>query len=248
MTIDKKERIAKVIAAAGICSRRDAEMYITDGRVKVNGTKLMTPAFTVSNEDEITVDGKVLPKKKETRLWIYHKPAGLVTTSRDPEGRPTVFEDIPRSLGRVISIGRLDLNSEGLLLLTNNGALSRHLELPTTGLPREYRVRVKGDIYQDDIDALAKGVTIDGIHYRGIKIMHEKYTAQGLNQWLRVILHEGKNREIRKVMNAMNLSVNRLIRTSYGPFELGNLEIGKVAEINPSVLKTFYKNIGFKEQ
>jgi len=247
MTTEKKERIAKVIAAAGLCSRRDAEAWIEAGRVKVNDKKLMTPAFTVSDEDVITVDGRPLPRKKETKLWLYHKPAGLVTTARDPEGRPTVFENLPRGMGRVISIGRLDLNSEGLLLLTNNGGLSRHLELPKTGLSREYRVRVNGEIYQEDIDEAAKGVTIDGISYRGIRITPESDFVKGKNQWINVVMHEGKNREIRRVMQAMGLSVNRLIRTSYGPFELGRLPIGKTAEVNPSALKTFCQNIGYKE-
>jgi 23S rRNA pseudouridine2605 synthase len=247
MTTDKKERIAKVIAAAGICSRRDAETYIANGRVFVNGKRLTTPAFTVSSEDKITVDGHPLPQKKQTKLWLYHKPAGLVTTARDPQGRPTVFENLPRGMGRVISVGRLDLNSEGLLLLTNNGALSRHLELPQTGLPREYRVRVNGEIFQDDIDALAKGVTIEGVHYRGIDVTPESDFVKGKNQWIRVVLHEGKNREIRKVMNAMDLSVNRLIRLSYGPFEMGRLAVGKTAEIGPEMLKTFFRSIGFTE-
>ncbi len=249
MTEIKKERIAKVIAAAGVCSRRDAEAYILEGRVIVNGKKLSSPAFTVSDEDQITVDGRPLPQKKSTKMWIYHKPAGVVTTAKDPEGRPTVFEQLPRNMGRVISVGRLDLNSEGLLLLTNNGALSRHLELPTTGLPREYRVRVKGEIYQEDIDALAKGVTVEGVKYRGIKVTRERYTqgSKGTNLWLNVVLHEGKNREIRRVMNAMDLSVNRLIRVGYGPFELGNLAIDKVTEVHPKALQAFLSSIGFKE-
>lgn len=246
MTTEKKERVAKVIAAAGVCSRRDAEAWIEAGRVKVNGTKLTTPAFTVSDEDIITIDGRTVPKKKATKLWLYHKPAGLVTTARDPQGRPTVFENLPRDMGRVISVGRLDLNSEGLLLLTNDGGLSRHLELPQTGLSREYRVRVNGTIYQDDIDALAKGVTVDGVHYRGIRVIPENDFVEGKNQWIRVILHEGKNREIRKVMNAMGLSVNRLIRLSYGPFELGRIGINKVSEVNAFALKTFLQNIGYK--
>lgn len=244
---DKKERIAKVIAAAGICSRRDAETYIANGRVAVNGRRLTTPAFTVSPQDEITVDGRKLPKKKAPRLWLYHKPSGLVTTARDPEGRPTVFQQLPRSMGRVISIGRLDLNSEGLLLLTNDGGLSRHVELPATGLSREYRVRVNGEIYQDDVDALEKGVTIDGVRYRGIRMTPENDFVKGKNQWVRVVLHEGKNREIRRVMNAIGLSVNRLIRLSYGPFELGRLKPGEVAEVGPAALNAFCKNIGFGE-
>jgi 23S rRNA pseudouridine2605 synthase len=250
MTIDKKERIAKVIAAAGVCSRRDAERAIEDGRVMVNGKKLTTPAFTVSDTDEITVDGYPLPNKKSTKLWLYHKPAGLVTTAHDPEGRETVFDALPRHLGRVISVGRLDLNSEGLLLLTNDGALSRHLELPSSGLPREYRVRVYGDLNYDDFEELAKGVTIDGVQYRGIHVDVEKEDRSGDhphgNHWLRVLLHEGKNREIRRVMQAMGLHVNRLIRLSYGPFELGRLAVGKVVEVNPRILAAFCGEIGFK--
>lgn len=247
MTTDKKERIAKVIAAAGVCSRRDAERYIEEGRVTVNGKKLTTAAFTVSDDDVITVDGRPLPQKKATKMWLYHKPAGLVTTARDPEGRPTVFEYLPRHMGRVISVGRLDLNSEGLLLLTNSGGLSRHLELPTTGLPREYRVRVRGYLDYDAFDELARGVTIDGVKYRSIIVEVEKEDARGSNHWLRVILHEGKNREIRRVMSAMDLQVNRLVRTSYGPFELGNLAAGKVTEVPAAALKAFCNTVGFKD-
>jgi len=246
MTLDKKERIAKVIAAAGVCSRRDAERAIEQGLVTVNGKKLTSPAFTVSDDDVITFNGYPLPQKKATKVWLYHKPAGLVTTARDPEGRPTVFEDLPRKLGRVISVGRLDLNSEGLLLLTNDGALSRHLELPSTGLSREYRVRVYGDLNEDDFDALEKGVNIDGVQYRSIHVEVEKEDRRSGNHWLRVTLHEGKNREIRRVMNAMGLQVNRLIRLSYGPFELGKLEQSKVQEIDPVLLAAFFKTVGFK--
>lgn len=245
MNTDKKERIAKVIAAAGVCSRRDAERAIEDGRVTVNGKKLTSPAFTVSDDDEITVDGYPLPKKKATRLWLYHKPAGLVTTARDPEGRPTVFEHLPRKIGRVISVGRLDLNSEGLLLLTNDGTLSRQLELPVTGLSREYRVRVYGDLDYDDFAALTKGVTIDGVKYRSIHVDVEKEDRRSGNHWLRVTLHEGKNREIRRVMNALGLQVNRLVRLSYGPFELGRLEAGKVQEVDAKILTAFCRSIGF---
>lgn len=243
---ENKERIAKSIAAAGICSRRDAEAFILAGRVTVNGKKLDTPAFLVSAEDAITVDGRLIPQKKSAKLWLYHKPAGLVTTSHDPEGRPTVFEAVPKRIGRVISVGRLDLNSEGLLLLTNHGGLSRHLELPKTGLAREYRVRVKGEIYQDDIDALERGVTIDGVNYRGVRITHEGY-ATGANRWLRIVLHEGKNREIRRMIQAIGLHVNRLIRIAYGPFELGQLEQGKISEVDPHLLKTFCRSIGYED-
>lgn len=244
---EKKERIAKVIAAAGVCSRRDAEALIEQGRVIVNGKKLDTPAFTVSPEDVITVNGHPLPQKKETRMWLYHKPAGLVTTAKDPEGRPTVFEDLPRKIGRVISIGRLDLNSEGLLLLTNNGALSRHLELPQTGLPREYQVRVDGRISDTDIAALDRGITVEGVDYRGIQVVRETDNRTGRNEWLHVTLHEGKNREIRRVMEACGLRVNRLVRVAYGPFELGDLQPGKISEVDPMALGAFYKTIGFQE-
>lgn len=243
----KPERIAKVIAAAGICSRRDAERYIADGRVTVNGKRLDTPAFTVTDEDVITVNGKILPHKKMTKMWIYHKPAGLVTTAHDPEGRPTVFQNLPRSLGRVISVGRLDLNSEGLLLLTNNGALSRQIELPKTGLPRGYRVRVRGDLTEEGLQAIENGIRVDGVQYRPIEITVEKSNWQSSNHWLHMTLHEGKNREIRNVMRAIDLQVNRLIRVSYGPFELGNLALGKVTEVDPKILATFCRSIGFKE-
>lgn len=182
-----------------------------------------------------------------TKMWIYHKPAGLVTTAHDPEGRPTVFQNLPRSLGRVISVGRLDLNSEGLLLLTNNGALSRQIELPKTGLPRGYRVRVRGDLTEEGLQAIENGIRVDGMQYRPIEITVEKSNWQSSNHWLHMTLHEGKNREIRKVMQAIGLQVNRLVRVSYGPFELGNLPLGKVVEIDPKILSAFYRSIGFKE-
>lgn len=247
MTEQKPERIAKVIAAAGICSRRDAERFIAEGRVTVNGKLLDTPAFTVTDEDVITVNGRALPQRKVTRMWIYHKPAGLVTTSRDPEGRPTVFDDLPRRLGRVISVGRLDLNSEGLLLLTNNGALSRQIELPKTGLPRAYRVRVRGELTEEGLQQIERGVTYEGVSYRPIRVDVERSNADSSNHWLYLVLHEGKNREIRNVMRAIGLQVNRLIRVSYGPFELGDLPLGKVVEVDPKLLATFCRQIGFKE-
>jgi 23S rRNA pseudouridine2605 synthase len=242
---EKKERIAKVIAGAGLCSRRDAERWIEAGRVSVNGKKLTTPAFTVSDEDQITVDGKPLRYKSATRLWLYHKPAGLVTTAKDPEGRETVFDNLPRTIGRVLSVGRLDMNSEGLLLLTNDGALSRHLELPSTGLPREYRVRVFGTVDDDELAKLEKGVTIDGVRYRGMEIEREEGDHFSRNQWLRIVLHEGKNREIRRVMESINLRVNRLIRTAYGPFELGSLPRGEIKEATGKRLSSFLEDIGF---
>lgn len=239
-TSHDKERIAKRLAALGVASRRGAEELIEQGRVQVNGQKLITPAFLVGPDDEIVVDGKKLASEKPlTRLWRYHKPVGLVTTAKDPQGRPTVFESLPKKLGRVISVGRLDLNSEGLLLLTNNGELSRHLELPSTGWKRTYRVRVHGTVDKAALAALQDGITYEGITYGPIEAMVEK-EQRGSNTWLRVALHEGKNREIRQVMRAINLSVNRLIRQSYGPFDLGDLAIGDVDEVPTSTLRRIF--------
>lgn len=237
------ERIAKVIARAGVCSRRDAERLIAEGRVKLNGKVLGTPAVTVTAADTIEVNGKKIGRGQQTRLWRYHKPPGLVTTHKDEQGRPTVFETLPRGLPRVISVGRLDLNSEGLLLLTNDGALSRYLELPSTGWARTYRVRTKGRIDLRGIDALKRGVTVDGVTYGSIDVRLEKDGAHrddtgksGVNQWMTMTLHEGKNREIRRVLGYLGLEVNRLIRLSYGPFELGDLKRGDGAEVTPKEL------------
>jgi 23S rRNA pseudouridine2605 synthase len=230
-----KERIAKRIARAGVCSRRDAERLIAEGHVKVNGVKLDSPAFTVSADDEIKVNGKILPSISATRLFLYHKPAGLVTTHRDEKGRPTVFERLPKGLPRVVSVGRLDLNSEGLLLLTNDGSLARYLELPATGWTRKYRVRVLGAVDQSNLDQLKQGITIDGVHYKSIQAVAEK-SKDKANTWLSVALREGKNREIRRVMEALGLQVNRLIRVAYGPFNLDELPRGGVQEIKPKVL------------
>jgi 23S rRNA pseudouridine2605 synthase len=224
------ERIAKRIARAGICSRRDAERMIEDRRVGVNGTLLDSPACVVTARDRITVDGVALPEKEPTRLWRYHKPAGLVTTHRDPEGRPTLFEKLPDDMPRVISVGRLDLTSEGLLLLTNDGELARRLELPSTGWIRRYRVRVNGDVDEAGLAGLANGVTVEGVRYGPIDAVLEK--RQGLaNAWLTVSITEGKNREIRRVMSYLGYRVNRLIRIAYGPFQLGYLPEGAVEEI-----------------
>lgn len=232
---EEKERIAKIMARAGVCSRRDAERLIAEGRVSVNGQVLETPAFLASFTDDIRVNGKAIPQPEGTRLFLYHKPAGLVTTARDDHGRPTVFDDLPRGLPRVISVGRLDLNTEGLLLLTNDGELSRYLELPATGWVRTYRVRAYGYPTEKDIQALADGITYQGVHYGPIEVTVDR--GRGDNTWMTVCLSEGKNREIRYVMEAIGLRVNRLIRVSYGPFELGNLPESEVIEVKPAVMK-----------
>lgn len=235
MNTTQGERIAKVVARAGVCSRREAERQIEQGRIAVNGIVLTSPACVVTETDVVTVDGKPLPAKEKTRVWRYHKPAGLVTTRKDPQGRPTVFDSLPDTMPRVISIGRLDLNSEGLLLLTNDGEFARQMELPSTGWARRYRVRIHGEITPEMIDRLAKGVTINGVRYAPAQVTVDK--KQGTNTWLTVSLKEGKNREIRRLMESFNLPVTRLIRVSYGPFQLGNLERGAVDEISGKTLR-----------
>lgn len=232
---EEKERIAKVMARAGVCSRRDAERLIAEGRVQVNGQVLDSPAFLASARDDIRVDGKTIPQPEKTRLFLYHKPAGLVTTARDEQGRNTVFDDLPADMPRVVSVGRLDLNTEGLLLLTNDGGLSRYLELPATGWVRSYRVRAYGRPTDEDLKALADGISYEGIHYGPIDVVVDR--GRGDNTWMTMKLTEGKNREIRNVTRAIGLQVNRLIRISYGPFELGDLDVGEVAEIKQSVLQ-----------
>ncbi len=232
---DAGERIAKRLARAGLCSRRDAERWITDGRVAVNGTTLDSPACVVRPGDVVQVDGKVIPEPEPARLWRYYKPSGLVTTARDEKGRTTVFERLPPDMPRVISVGRLDLTTEGLLLLTNDGELARFLELPATGWTRRYRVRVFGEVDEVKLAELAKGPTIEGVKYGPIEAVLDR--IQGRNAWLTVSLKEGKNREIRKVMEALGLQVNRLIRVAYGPFQLGKLEEGTVEEVPKRVVR-----------
>ncbi|MGO4674010.1 pseudouridine synthase [Bosea sp. 2YAB26] len=229
------ERIAKVMARAGVASRRDCEAMIAEGRVSVNGKVIESPALDVGPSDVILVDGEPLPARERTRLWLYHKPRGLVTTNHDPEGRPTVFEALPEDLPRVLSIGRLDINTEGLLLLTNDGGLARVLELPETGWLRRYRVRAFGSITQDKLDTLRDGVTIDGISYGPVLARFER--EQGSNTWLVVDLREGKNREVKTVLEHLGLAVNRLIRVSFGPFQLGDLPEGEIDEIRSRVIK-----------
>jgi 23S rRNA pseudouridine2605 synthase len=231
---ERPERIAKLLARAGLCSRRDAERWIAEGRVSVNGEVLTSPAVTVGSNNEVRVDGKPLPTRERPRLWRYHKPAGLVTTHRDEKGRPTVFDALPKDLPRVISIGRLDLNSEGLLLLTNDGAVARRLELPATGWLRRYKVRVHGKVEPEGLAALEKGITIDGLSYGPIRASLERH--QGSNAWITMALREGKNREVRRVLEHLGLQVTRLIRLSYGPFQLGNLPRGTVDEVPKKVL------------
>ena len=229
------ERIAKVVARAGLASRRDAEELITAGRVTVNGRVINSPALDVTANDEIAVDGKVLPPRERTRLFMYHKPRGLMTTHDDPEGRPTVFDNLPEGLPRLISVGRLDFNTEGLLLLTNDGGLARALELPDTGWLRRYRVRAHGEVTQAQLDELKKGVEVDGVKYGPIDAQLER--DQGANVWVVFAIREGKNREVRNVMAHLGLEVNRLIRVSYGPFQLGELAEGQVEEVKTRVLR-----------
>jgi 23S rRNA pseudouridine2605 synthase len=229
------QRIAKVMARAGLCSRREAEAWIAAGRVSVNGEVLASPAFNVSDADDVRVDGERLGAAERTRLFLFHKPRGFVTTARDPEGRPTVFDALPPELPRVVAVGRLDINTEGLMLLTNDGGLARVLELPSTGWLRRYRVRAHGNIDQTALDRLSGGIVVDGVDYLGIEAKLDR--EQGSNVWITLGLREGKNREIKKVLEHLGLAVNRLIRVSFGPFELGDLAEGEAAEVRTRVLR-----------
>ncbi|SIT83434.1 23S rRNA pseudouridine2605 synthase [Yoonia rosea] len=237
------DRIAKVLSRAGVASRREAERMIEDGRVSVNGKTITSPALNITASDRIVVDGKQVGAPEPARLWLYHKPAGLVTTERDEKDRPTVFGSLPDTMPRVMSVGRLDLNSEGLLLLTNDGEIKRKLELPATGWLRRYRVRINGSVSEAKLDELRAGITVDGVHYQPMVVTFDR--QQGANAWLTVSLREGKNREIRRAMGEIGVTVNRLIRVSYGPFQLGVLKQGDVEEVKQRVLRD---QLGLAEQ
>jgi 23S rRNA pseudouridine2605 synthase len=229
------ERVAKRIARSGFCSRRDAERLIAAGRVAVDGAVLSSPAVTVTDANQVTIDGEPLPRAEQARLFRYHKPAGVLTAARDPEGRPTIYDRLPEELPRLMPIGRLDMSSEGLLLLTNDGELKRRLELPATGWLRRYRVRVHGRIDESRLEALKNGIALDGFQYGPIQATLDR--VQGSNAWLTVALREGKNREIRRVLEHFGWPVTRLIRLSFGPFQLGRLKAGEVEELTGKVLR-----------
>jgi len=239
----ESERLAKVIARSGLCSRRDAEKLIALGKVKVDGQIITTPATKVNSNNKIVVDGKAIDAAEKTRLWLFYKPRGYLVSAKDPQGRQTIHDILPKDLPRIITVGRLDYNSEGLLLLTNNGKLSRHLELPSTGWKRRYRVRAFGRYNEDSLDKLRKGCKIDGIQYGKAEITVEK--SQGANNWFEVTISEGKNREIRKLFEHINLEVNRLIRVAFGPFQIGTLTMSQVKEVPSKVIK---EQVGFKAE
>jgi 23S rRNA pseudouridine2605 synthase len=232
--VSEPMRIAKAMARAGLCSRREAERWIADGRVSVNGKLLKTPACEVGPKDKVIVDGRALPTAEPVKLWRYHKPKGLVTTHNDPQGRPTVFDKLPPEMERVISIGRLDFNTEGLLLLTNDGGLARFMELPATGWARRYRVRAKGRVTPADLEKLKDGVEIDGVQYGAIEGAID--SVQGANCWLTISIREGKNREVRKILSHLGVEVNRLIRVSFGPFQLLDLPPGAIEQVKRRTL------------
>ncbi|MFL2811262.1 MAG: pseudouridine synthase [Paracoccaceae bacterium] len=236
-----KERIAKVIARAGLASRRGAEKLISEGRVKVNGEIILSPALNLSPSDRVLVDNKTLPSAQTTRLWRYNKPVGLVTSEKDEKNRKVVFDNLPKNLPRVMSIGRLDLNSEGLLLLTNDGDLKRKLELPSTGWSRKYRVRINGNPSEENLEPLRTGITLNNEKFKPMTILIDR--QQGANAWLTITLKEGRNREIRRALNEIGFKVNRLIRISYGPFKLDQLKPNEVEEIKSGVLRDQLNNI-----
>lgn len=239
------DRIAKLLARAGIASRREVERMIADGRVAVAGKVIDTPATFLESLNGVTVDGKPVGKAEDTRLFVFHKPAGLLTAERDPKGRPTIYNALanalPKDVARVMPIGRLDFNTEGLLLLTNDGELKRKMELPSSGIPRTYRARAFGDITQEQLESLIEGIEIDGVRYGRIDANMERRT--GRNQWIEMTITEGKNREIRRVLEHFGLEVNRLMRVAYGPFELADLPRGQAAEIRKGDLSRFLSTL-----
>jgi 23S rRNA pseudouridine2605 synthase len=235
------ERIAKLLARAGVASRREVERMIADGRVAIDGLVLETPATILKDLRGVTVDGKPVAAPEPKRLFAFHKPTGLITAESDPKGRPTIYtalrNALPKKTPRVMPIGRLDLNTEGLLLLTNDGELKRQMELPSSGIPRTYRARTFGDVTQEMLEELIDGIEIDGVHYGSIDANLERRT--GRNQWIELTITEGKNREVRKVLEHLGLQVSRLIRTAYGPFELEDLPRGAAREIRKHELGRF---------
>ena len=237
---EKGIRIAKIIAQSGHCSRREAEELIAEGRVKVNGETITSPA-TFITDHSIKIDDKLINAKQPVKMWLFHKPEGVLTTSKDPQGRKTIYDLLPKNLPRVITVGRLDFNTEGLLLLTTSGPLARFMELPKTAWTRKYRARVFGKINHERLKKLENGITVDGVRYRGLKV--EVEVEKDSNSWLKISLEEGKNREIRKVMEHLGLQVNRLIRVSFGPFSLGDLKVCEVKEVTKAVMKNSFPNL-----